>query len=167
MDLSGGNRLHCFAVSVVSYNPNFVGRHAASAAVPVLRLRLRFLHFHRIQAPAHPRVRAAAAAAHCLPHLRLRRRRQHAQADAAGSVPSQQPVRRPPRRRVLAAGAPRSAQLLAGAPNLHQIQQCQDDHQGQSGHLPRPHHGGQHPPRRRYPVEGRWGLGLVYQPQCL
>nr|GMD53327.1 beta-glucuronosyltransferase GlcAT14B-like [Ipomoea batatas] len=82
MDLSGGDRVHCVAVSVVSNNPNFIGRHAALAAVPVLRLRLRRLHFYRIEAPAYPRFRAAAAAAHCVPHLRLLRRRENAPADA-------------------------------------------------------------------------------------
>ncbi|KAB1200915.1 hypothetical protein CJ030_MR0G005911 [Morella rubra] len=129
---------------------------------PRLQLRLR-----RVEAPCHPHLDTAPSASAGLPDIRLQRRRPYAEADSSGSLSPSQSLCGAFGPRVLAGGALGSAELHSERPGLRQIRECEDDHQGQSRHIPGPHHGGQHAPRRRYFVEGSRGLGLVYQSQCL
>jgi hypothetical protein len=165
MDLPLGDRLHSLSLPPVPHHANLTQWHNVPSVLPLPhRLQLRF---RRVQAPRHPDLDPATSAAARLPDLRLHRRRAHAEAHSRGPLPPAQLVRGAFGPGVLDGRASGSEELRAGAPGVREVRECEDDHEGQSGDLPGPDHGGQYAPRGGDSAEGRRGLGLVHQSQRL
>ena len=143
---SGGG-LTPLALPPLRRHADLVGGHADSPLLPLHHRRLVF-RLRRVQALPATGLRAPAAAAPALPGVRLRRRRRCGEAGAASAVPPRQPLRGAPGPGGLGGGARGSGEVCGGAPAVPAVRECEGDQEGEPGDLPRPHHGGQHTPRR-------------------
>lgn len=147
MDPPISNRIHLLSLPPPPNNLSFLLQ--PSSLDSVISLRPQILRLRRVQDQSLIRLRhtSSAASASRVPDLRLLGRRPDAETDADGALPPEQPVRRPPRSRVLGRGAAGSQRVRREPDSLREVQEREDDREGELRHVPWADHGGEHAPR--------------------
>lgn len=157
MDSPVSHRIHLLSLPPVPNHLGFLLHPSSSDSV--ISLRPQILRIRRVQdhSPIRLRLRhPSSSAASRVPDLRLLRRRPDAETDADGAVPPEQPVRRPPRSRVLGGGAAGSRRVRRESDSVHEVREREDDREGELRHVPWTDDGGEHAPRGCDSAEGRW-----------
>lgn len=148
MDPPISHRIHLLSLPPAPNNLSFLLQPSSSDSV--ISLRPQILRLRRVQDQSLIRLRlrrTSAASASRVPDLRLLRRRPDAETDADGALPPEQPVRRPPRSRVLGRGAAGSQRVRREPDSLREVQEREDDREGELRHVPWADYGGEHAPR--------------------